>query len=118
MGHIQLNLGNLLHFSKLSQARLAKRTGLRPGTISALADGKVGSIHFTTLVKLLDGLNNELDRRVSIEDLLIYDSGECDVQPNGSLLVFDTHGFRYFLLEDGTYRPVKPRVSMKMQPNH
>lgn len=39
MGHLQINLSIILYHSGLSQARLARRTGLRPGTISDLVSG-------------------------------------------------------------------------------
>lgn len=106
MGHIQNNLDTILHTSGLSQSRLARRTGLRPATISALVRGEAKRVEFDTLTRILDGLWDELKRPFSIEDLLHFESERREVQPDGTIIATDQYALRWYVLEDGLYRPV------------
>lgn len=111
MGHLQINLSTILYHSGLSQARLARRTGLRPGTISDLVSGSAKRVEFSTLTRILDGLWDELGRPFSIEDLLHFESERLETQPDGTVIATDQYGLRWYVLEDGLYRPV-PRTHL------
>ncbi|WP_218142900.1 helix-turn-helix domain-containing protein [Deinococcus reticulitermitis] len=104
-----MNLDMLLRLSGLSQARLAQRTGLRPGTVSALASGKARGIQFDTLTRILDGLWDELGKPFGVENLLHYESERHETLPDGRVIATDQYGLRYYLEEDGLYRPVPRR---------
>lgn len=106
MGHLQINLSTILHYSGLSQSRLARRTGLRPATISDLVSGSAKRVEFSTLTRILDGLWDELGRPFSIEDLLHFESERRETQPDGTVIATDQYGLRWYVLEDGLYRPV------------
>jgi DNA-binding Xre family transcriptional regulator len=111
MGHTNMKLDTLLRYSGLSQARLAERTRLRPGTISALATGKAKGIQFNTLTRILDGLWAELGRPFGVEDLLYYESEHLVTLPDGRVIATDRDGLRYYLLPDGTYQLIWSSVS-------
>lgn len=109
MGHTNMNLDVLLRFSGLSQSRLSERTGLRPGTISALVTGKAKGIQFDTLTRILDGLWEELGQPFGVENLLHYESERHETLPDGRVLATDQYGLRYYLLPNGIYSPLPNR---------
>ena len=57
MSTIAVQLGLLRTVRQLSQRELARRTNLRPDTISALERGQTTGIDFATLAKLCDALH-------------------------------------------------------------
>jgi putative transcriptional regulator len=57
MSMIAIQLGLLRTARQLSQRELARRTNLRPDTISALERGQTTGIDFATLAKLCDALH-------------------------------------------------------------
>lgn len=101
MGHIHTNLGGLLQVTGLSQSRLARRAGLRPGTVHAFANDRLQGIHFVTLTKVLDALWDEIGTPFGIEDILVYERLVTEVKEDGTRVVTDQYGVQEVFTPDG-----------------
>lgn len=63
---IKIKLVNMLESLDMTQAELARRTGIRPATINEMFNGTIARINVDHLSKICDVLN------CKVEDLLEY----------------------------------------------
>jgi DNA-binding Xre family transcriptional regulator len=72
MGSIKFTLNKTLNEFHMSRNKLAVQARIRPATIADMVNGKTKRIELPTLVSILDALNREGIRKVTVDDVFQY----------------------------------------------